>query len=236
MIIDANPQQADESTDRPKLTVYVGGVVHNDPLGPQDLVRWIKNLRDQHADPPQLVALEFNRDFASRMRRQLSQIAPVLVSKVEGMSTTEAGKIANGYWYEPSSVASTLPGVRKIWLEDGVPMPVVGSNQAALWASSTAAKHTLLARAKFPETGDAEALSRLYRTQTQDPKHNGNYERDERWYRTLAGVLQNICGWSIVVVGKAHANPLDSRCLAGLLTSDENMKCIASDVWQLPEA
>ncbi len=162
------------------FTLYVGGVVHNDPRGPESLSAWLHELAASHEEAPTFAALEYKESDARSLAAQRPTLRKAFRAVYPKISKDELEAITLGFAYEPDALRAVFPSVEILWLEAGNTRPPASSTTARDWGQGLAISRSR--KGHFDNFGGyASFLSIALRKKGDAEPHNGNYERDGRW-------------------------------------------------------
>lgn len=214
------------------FTLYVGAVVHNDPLGPESLSAWLQGLETSHEAPPIFAALEFRKNDADTFAAHRHQIPAAFRAEFPNIPDDDLQAVTRGFMYEPGTLSAVFPAVEVLWLEEESMCPPAASNQVVEWSQDQARKRIEMGNPDHLG-GFAKVMSRLSRRAGDASLHNGDYERDARWRAMIEAQPRAVGTWGIAILGKAHTRLTDPNSFVGQLLSN-NIQCVVTDVCKVP--
>lgn len=210
------------------MRLRIAGVVHNDVLGRERLIKWLQEVKAEEKTQPAFVAVEYDEEIFCKIREQ-RPILGRLVAKVWPNAPSPVRKvIEESLGYEGDLHDTIFPGVETVWLDQGrsVSDPTIISDYAL--------DRLKIYKSFIPE-GQAElgdesllhmSMSAWNRGVSPQP---GGSERDIKFAQLIADrSRREVLGWAIVIVGINHASEVEGH-MATLLR-DQGIECQTSEL------
>lgn len=198
------------------MRLRVAGVVHNDLLGRERLLNWLREIKDLEKTTPLFIAVEYDESIFGVIRSQRPVLRTLAAEAWPGSSQSVLKLIEDSLAYEGDLHELVFPAVDTLWLDQGraVGDPTILSDYARdrlnIYKSFVAGESRALSNATLL-TMSATAWERGSAPQP------GGSDRDAKFARMILDRLkEERRGWAIVIVGSNHASGVQGGMVSRL--------------------
>lgn len=198
------------------MRLRVVGVVHNDLLGRERLLKWLPEIKDLEKTPLLFVAVEYDESNFRLIRSQRSVLRKLAAKTWPGSSQSVLKLIEDSLAYEGDLYGIVFPAVETLWLDQDrtVVDPTILSNYARdrlnIYKSFVSDEPTALSSAML------RTMSVTAWECCSAPRSGGS-DRDAKFTRVILDRLkEKRRGWAIVIVGSSHASGVEGDMVSRL--------------------
>ncbi len=210
------------------MKLLIASINHNDVLGRQRLIEWLKQKSDIESGLPEFVAVEWDNDIFSCVKAQRTLIGELVRKEWPSVSSSFVQAIQQSLAYEGDTHKDVFPSVKTIWLDSGREVTdetIVSQNyidRMKIYKSFT--RNTCL---DFSDNMLMNMSLEAWR-QAGSPPPEGT-QRDIVFSNIIMSHIENIgSGWAIIIVGTIHGS-LSPNSMVSLL-SKQGCNCLPEEL------
>jgi len=210
------------------MRVRVAGVVHNDLLGRERLLKWLREIKDLEKIPPLFVAVEYDESIFGLIRRQRPVLRKLAAEAWPSSSHSVLKLIEDSLAYEGDLHEIAFPAVETLWLDQGrtVGDPTILSDYAR--DRLNIYKSFVLDESKVISNATLLTMSLKAWEEGSEPQPGGS-DRDVKFTQVILDRLKGESrGWAIAIVGSNHASGVEGSMVSHL--KSQGIECQVSQL------
>lgn len=101
------------------MRLKIAGIVHNDVLGRERLLKWLQETKTTEKSPPAFIAVEYDQEIFRRIQAQRPVFRRLAAEAWPGAPSSVLKAIEESLVYEGDLHETVFPGIETVWLDQG---------------------------------------------------------------------------------------------------------------------
>lgn len=101
------------------MRLKIAGIVHNDVLGRERLLKWLQEAKTTEESPPAFIAVEYDEEIFRQIRVQRPVLRRLAAEAWSGAPSSVLKAIEESLVYEGDLHETVFPGIGTVWLDQG---------------------------------------------------------------------------------------------------------------------